>query len=217
MHLQSRLIDKVDARGDADHIPLLVDMNPQVPSRIDWLINQTGEDPGPVLASMARTLETAGAEALAMPCNTAHHFAADIIAAVDIPFLDMTRLSVAAAAQRAVGSKAVGVLASKAAQDTGLFQDILETAGCACVFPDNTDDLLRSIIEIKSIGPERASIDALQGGARQLEERGVDTVLIACSEFSMIAQRLSTTVAAIDTVEILADHIVSFARGIELS
>ena len=36
--LQQKLVAAVTARDDADHIPLLIDMNPQVPSRISRLI-----------------------------------------------------------------------------------------------------------------------------------------------------------------------------------
>ena len=82
--LQKKLMSALpDATGDEDHIPLIIDMNPQVPSRIAHLINGTGEDPSFVLASMARRLEGAGATALAMPCNTAHHYASVIQNAVD--------------------------------------------------------------------------------------------------------------------------------------
>ncbi|MGB4909635.1 MAG: aspartate racemase, partial [Tabrizicola sp.] len=42
--LMQKLIDAVPAADDADHIPLLVDQNPQVPSRIRRLIEGTGED-----------------------------------------------------------------------------------------------------------------------------------------------------------------------------
>ncbi|MEM6728701.1 MAG: aspartate racemase, partial [Pseudomonadota bacterium] len=45
----SRVIDAVEAKDDADHIPLLVDQNPQVPSRIGTLLEDGDEDPGPVL------------------------------------------------------------------------------------------------------------------------------------------------------------------------
>ncbi|HCE72467.1 MAG TPA: aspartate racemase, partial [Ruegeria sp.] len=95
--LQQRLLATVRAADDADHLPLLIDMNPQVPSRIAHLIQGTGTDPGPTLAQMARGLEQAGATALGMPCNTAHHYAPAIEAAVSIPLLNMVSLSVARA------------------------------------------------------------------------------------------------------------------------
>jgi aspartate racemase len=75
VHLMQMVIDAVAARDDADHVPLIVHQNPAVPSRIRRLIDGTGDDPGPVLAQMARDLAAAGAVALAMPCNTAHAYA----------------------------------------------------------------------------------------------------------------------------------------------
>jgi aspartate racemase len=71
----SRLITATPAQDDADHIPLIVDTNTQVPSRVAALIEGGGTDPAPVLAAVAKRLEEAGAGALAMPCNTAHHYA----------------------------------------------------------------------------------------------------------------------------------------------
>ncbi len=102
--LMARVIALVRAEDDADHVPLIVDQNPQVPSRIDWLVHGRGTDPAPVLAQMARRLEQAGAEALAMPCNTAHHFAPAIRAASRLPFIDMVATSVARARSRPGGA-----------------------------------------------------------------------------------------------------------------
>ena len=93
MLLQQRLIARMSGGDDADHIPLIIDMNPQVPSRIAHLIEKTGEDPGPVLAEMARRLEQAGAEVLAMPCNTAHYYAEQISEATELRLLHMVDLS----------------------------------------------------------------------------------------------------------------------------
>ena len=59
--LMERLIAATPATDDADHIPLIVDQNPQVPSRIRHLIEGTGEDPAPTLAAMAGRLAAAGA------------------------------------------------------------------------------------------------------------------------------------------------------------
>jgi hypothetical protein len=90
--LMSRLIEATPAADDSDHVPLIVDQNPQVPSRIARLLEGRGADPAPVLADMARRLEATGAEALAMPCNTAHYYAPAIRAAVGIPLIDMIGL-----------------------------------------------------------------------------------------------------------------------------
>jgi aspartate racemase len=93
MLLQRKVMDAVPGRDDRDHIPLLIDMNPQVPSRIAHLIEGTGEDPSPTLVAMARRLENAGCFALAMPCNTAHYYVGAITGAVKIPLLNMIDLA----------------------------------------------------------------------------------------------------------------------------
>ena len=70
----SSVIAFTEATLDQDHARMLVDNNPAVPCRQQALLGD-GEDPGPVLAGMARGLEKAGADFLVMPCNTAHAFA----------------------------------------------------------------------------------------------------------------------------------------------
>ena len=109
---QQRLLKAVRAQDDQDHIPLLIDMNPQVPSRLAYVLDQTigARDPGPVLGDMAQRLDKWGAEALAMPCNTAHLFAEAIQRKTALPFFNMVKLSVqtALAKSRAGGVKAAG-------------------------------------------------------------------------------------------------------------
>ena len=82
--LMRRVIAATPARDDCDHLHMIVDCNPDVPSRIAALVEGTGENPAPELARMAQRLETAGAGMLAIACNTAHAYADDIRAAVSV-------------------------------------------------------------------------------------------------------------------------------------
>src|SRR3982751_789037 len=103
-----RLVARTPARDDADHLHVLVDNNPKIPSRIAALIEGTGEDPTPVLCAMARGLQAQGADFLVMPCNTAHFYLPAIAASVSIPMLDMVQLAIA----KLAGAGKVGLLAS---------------------------------------------------------------------------------------------------------
>lgn len=99
MELMRRSIQRTPAADDVDHIRMLMDNNPNAPSRIAYLIESGNVDPGSVLAGMAVGLQSLGATHLAMPCNTAHYFANDIRDIVDIPLIDMLEVSFAACAQ----------------------------------------------------------------------------------------------------------------------
>ena len=210
--LMQKIIAAVPARDDGDHVPLIVDQNPQVPSRIARLIEGTGADPAPVLAAMAQRLEAAGAEALAMPCNTAHHYAGDIGAAVSIPFLDMVAASARAAlAVAGLGGK-IGLLASHAVAQVGLFDRALGALGLEMIHPDDGTAMLGAIRGIKAHWPNEAARAALLAASCALFEKGARVQLIACTEFSLIAEAVAPGVRAIDTLDVLVAEIVGFSR-----
>jgi len=211
--LMSRIIAAVPATDDADHVPLIVDQNPQVPSRIAHLIEGTGPDPAPVLAAMARRLETAGAQALAMPCNTAHHYLPAIRAAVSVPVIDMVAASARAARQAAGQGGKIGLLASPAVARVGLFDRALVAEGLSVLHPAAGDELLAAIRRIKAEGQVAMARAALLRASEALLKDGAEVQLIACTEFSLIADAVAPGVRGIDTLDVLVEEIVAAARG----
>lgn len=205
--LMQKLLRAVQAVDDADHIPLIVDQNPQVPSRIRYLIEGAGEDPAPTLAAMAANLERAGALAIAMPCNTAHHFASEIRAAITVPFIDMVQLSTARAVQ---AGGAVGILASPAVQKVGLFDHALQGQGARALYPSDQTALLSAIRSLKSAGPNPAALATLMAASEELRKKGAAITMIACTEFSLLASEVP---AAFDTLDVLVKAITDFATN----
>lgn len=213
--LMSRIIAMTPANDDSDHVPLLVDNNTQVPSRIKALIEGRGEDPGPVLVDMARKLEQGGAQALAMACNTAHHYAPLIQAAVSIPLLNMVELTANTAAKRLgeSGASRVGVLASPAVQLTGLFDRYFGARGLEIVYPSDSDALLACIKGVKARGDNPQSREQLKRAAIELHEAGVGVIVVGCSELSIINDAVPAEFTAMDTLDVLAKAVVTFASS----
>jgi len=209
--LMQKVIASVQANDDADHIPLLVDQNPQVPSRLRRLLDATGDDPGPVLAEMARRLEAGGAEALAMPCNTAHHFAPAIVAAATVPFIDMVTLSVRRARELAAPDGRIGILASPAIRRIGLFEPTFAAAGLEPVYLDDEAALVGMIRHLKTKGPDEAVRAGFRASSQALLAQGVEVQMIACTEFSLIADSVAGEAKVFDTLDRLAEEIVGFS------
>lgn len=202
--LMQKVLDAVPAQDDADHVPLIVHQNPAVPSRIAALIDGTGPSPLPALQAMARDLEAAGATALAMPCNTAHHYAAGIWAATDLPFIDML-----SAAAKALSDKGrIGILASPATRLTGVFDHYLDAPFTA---PPDDAPLLEMIRTIKAGATAQQILPALTEEARRLQER-TDHILIACTELSLAAPLLPPDVGWTDSLDCLVARIVAQAK-----
>ena len=197
------------AEDDGDHIPLLIDMNPQVPSRIDYLINRQGANPGPILAQMAKRLETAGAGALAMPCNTAHHFAKTIRSAVDIPFIDMVSLSAKTVSENSKVGDKIGILASPAMRMTGLFESALGPFERKAIWPEPDDHMLRAIRLIKKDGPTQEAAKILRKASADLAAQSAKVQLVACSEFSLLSSMLQRADChIIDTLNVLTQAVI---------
>ena len=207
--IMQKVLAGVRARDDADHVPLIVDQNPQVPSRIRHLLEGTGEDPGPVLADMAQRLVAGGAEALAMPCNTAHHYADAIRSAVNVPFLDMVAASVAHAA--ALAGDGNGILASPAVRKVGLFDAGLAKHGLRALYATDEAAMLAAIRQIKAEGPQPLARNTLKAASKELLARGAAVQMIACTEFSLIADAVAHNIKAFDTLDQLVRIIKEFA------
>jgi aspartate racemase len=209
VELMRRVTLRTRAEDDADHVHLIIESNPKIPSRIAHLIEGTGRDPLPDILRIARNLEGAGAEALAIPCNTAHHYAQEIQAAVAIPLLNMAKLTVARIAARSPGAR-VGVLASTAVHRVGVYERELIGRDLEAVQPRRQDDLMALIRGVK-----RGETGAQ--AARQLAEIGAELgehceiALIACSELSLISGELAARGRVLDSLDVLADAIVEFA------
>lgn len=209
--LMQKVMAAVPARDDADHVPLLVHQNPQVPSRIKALIERVGEDPAPTLARMARDLEAAGAQALAMPCNTAHHYAPAIREASGLPFLDM--LALTATHLAGAGARRVGMLASPATRLADVFSAPFAARGLVPVFLDDDTALLAIIRAVKAGDTPATLTGALRRQADALRAQGADHLLVACTELSLMTDALPDDLPRTDSLDCLTGAIVEFARG----
>ncbi len=120
-----RMVTKgTPVKHEREHLRILVDSRPQIPDRPAALMG-TGESPVPMMQESARALERWGADLIAIPCNTAHGFLADVQAAVDIQVLDMIGLVGRELARTLPPGAPVGLLATAAAGKAGVFHDKL--------------------------------------------------------------------------------------------
>ncbi|MGR3504006.1 aspartate/glutamate racemase family protein [Pseudaestuariivita sp.] len=207
----SRVLAAVPARNDADHIPLLVDQNPQVPSRIKALLEGGTEDPCPVLAGMARRLARAGAEALVMPCNTAHHYAPAIRAAAGVPLISMVDLAAAQASVLAPRGR-IGLLGSPALAKVGVFDAPLAACGLSLTPLADAEATLETIRRIKADGPSAQAIRQLSTEAAAQAAAGAEAICICCTEFSLVAREIQAPVPVFDALDLLVEATVRFAR-----
>lgn len=179
----AKLVSCTDAGGDADHVPFVAASIPQIPSRPAAILSG-GASPLPAMLAVRDRLLAAGATLLAMPCNTAHHWHAQLADGIGIPFLHIADVAVAAIGASVAEGDAVGVIATGATQAIGLYARRLERAGYRVVEP-------KSPVEVEAISDGIASVkrgEAAVGGVRfaavvaALERAGAKAVVLGCTE-----------------------------------
>lgn len=211
--LMARVIKATPAEDDIDHIRMLVDNNPKIPSRIKALIEQTGESPLPCLQDMACKLADWGANFLAMPCNTAHIYHPGIQEVVNIPVLDMIELTTGTVIADNLDLNAVGLLASSAVLKLGLYEKRFAEQDVVLLAPsiENQEKVMAAIRKIKS-GIYGAEVtDDLNTALGDMTDCGAEAMIVACTELSIISDALQLPEPWYDASQVLAESIVKFA------
>ena len=210
--LMQRIIQLTPALDDIDHIRCIVDNNPKVPSRIKAIIEGDGEDPGPCMADMARRLESWGADFLAIACNTAHYYYEVVSNAVKIPVINLIDLVVSHVKQTSPECSKIGILASPAVRMTGLYEKRFHSAGIEVVYPGPVfqERLFNVIKAIKTGDTSVEVVQTYKEICENLNSSGVESVIIACTELSVISSDLPFE--SIDSAEILAREIIAVAK-----
>ena len=212
----SRILDKTPAEKDQDHIRMLIEHNPRVPSR-QLAMRGDGENPGPVLAEMAARLEAAGANFIVMPCNAAHAWQNDIVTAVNIPFISIIEASVSKALQLAPDDSAIGVLTTPACFTAGLYQQALADANREAILQtsDELAEAIGFIDRIKAGDKSEPVVTGLCKLAERLLSRGAKTLIAACTELPLVLKSSMFTVPLVSSTDVLAERTVALAMSDE--
>ena len=202
------------AQGDADHIRVLMDLNPQVPDR-----NTRPSEAEVVLGQMAARLAAAGAQVMAMPCNTAHAQAGGIRAvcqAQGLGFIDM----IAATADAAVaahnlneGARRIGVLATPGGER--LYQAALGARGVEAVLLDGADReaFMELVYGVKRGDVGAAARVGMRGLAGALADAGAQALIAGCTEVPLLLGAEDAAVPLTDSAEVLARACVGACLG----
>ena len=122
-----RLVELAPAEREPDHVPTVVWSCPQIPDRVAPILGQ-GESPLPKLREGLAILSGAGALAIAIPCNTAHHWLSELEAASALPVLSIID-AVLGEVTAAAPNGPVALLATAATLHARLYQGGLEAQG----------------------------------------------------------------------------------------
>lgn len=200
-HLLVRL---TPAHKDWNHLHIIVDNNPRIPSRTRAFLFDEAS-PVPHMIAGAERLVRAGAQLIVVPCNSASYYLGPVREAVSVTVLD----PVMATAHYAKDVKAPLVLGGMVTHRAGLYAKAL---GVDTVRPtDSEQDEVTALIEVLKKGN---TSDAIVARTQKLIDagtaRGADSVILGCTEFGLIANRVTGNI--FNSNELLAKRTLELAR-----
>ncbi|MFZ0499828.1 MAG: amino acid racemase [Steroidobacteraceae bacterium] len=191
-------------RREQERPPLLVNIDPQVPDRNEaW--RGLGTTPAEALTHVGRSLKEAGADFCVMACVTAHGFVESFEKDVGIPLIRMPDVVADALGTGTSANGAVGLLATTTTLEMKLFQKPFAARNSPLIVPaeDEQKALMHAIYSIKKGEDARSSVLAV---AKSLVARGAHTLLLGCTDLSVLGPLHLEGSAVVDALDLLAQR-----------
>ncbi len=207
----NRLVNqKAGGNHSAPMVMLSVDFEEIVQRQKSGAWQETGK----ILAEAAVKLESIGAQGILLATNTMHKNAAEIQAAVQIPFLHILDATVAAIKAQSI--KKVGVLGTAFTMQDAFYRDGLKQRGVEMVVPDEQAqaEVHRIIFEELCLGkilPE--SRDFYLDTVQYLAGQGAEGVILGCTEIGLLIQEGDHALPFFDTAALHAQAAADFVLG----
>lgn len=207
------------AKCDTDHLHIIMDSNPKMPSRQDAILHG-GESPVPAMIATAQNLVNAGADAIIIGANTAHYFHDEVAAGVNVPFLHIIDEAVKETLRLVPGIKKVGVMATTAAMQAHVYEKSCDKFDLEVLAPapDVQDTMQAAIFDhdfgFKYNGRTQQCVDAAASVAEHLIAQGAEALIMGCTEIPLILGDRTFSVPLIDPNEVIAVAAVKFAKGL---
>lgn len=210
------LIKHKKATNDQDNIIFLHYCNPKIPDRTEAILNR-GEDPTNEILKTCKTLQDSGANLIAVPCNTAHHFLPEVQKNIDAPIIDMTKVLVKQILSEYPPITKVGILATTGSIKSEIYQNYFKKVGVKSIIPSEKDQenlVMRSIYGKSGIKAGRKTLPKklLTKAANKLIESGAEAIVLGCTEIPLVLKQKNFGIKLYDPMEITAKEIIKYVE-----
>ncbi len=157
----------------------------------------------PYLIEGAKILEKSGVDYGILPCNTLHAFIEEIRSSVSFPFLSILEETTMELNNRKI--QKVGILASETTIQSKIYEEALKNRGIEICYPTPTeqDGINTLIVDLLQGKMETLQKEKFESICNMLYTRGIETILLACTDLQLIAPYTNPRATIIDTTEIL--------------
>ncbi|MCQ2456977.1 MAG: amino acid racemase [Clostridia bacterium] len=197
------ITEHTEASRDQDHIDIILSSRATTPDRTAFIMGRSEEDPLPYMIEDAKLLEQYGADAIVIPCNTAHYFIKEVRRSVNVPVPSI--ITETCRHIKESGRKKALILATEGTVSSGSYQAELESMGLEWAVPDEDGQRIVTDIIYGDVKSGRVpSPEKLFSVAYPMFEAGCDCAILGCTELSVLKRQFKDDVRFVDSLEALA-------------
>ena len=209
--LYKSIIESTPAKRDQDHIDMVILNASYIPDRTANIL-EGKESPLPYLLEGCGTLENAGCDVIAIPCNTSHYFYSQLQANCKAEILNMVGLAAERLSEQNIST--VFLMATAGTIKAGIYEKYLSARDIKILPADESEIsvMMKTIYDIKAgIFPDLADITAI---ARKYYMLGCKKIILGCTELSLIKTDMENTAEIfgdlfVDSTEALKNEILN--------
>jgi len=228
--LLGRIADNTPAGKDQEHLPvIMISMPHKIHDRSEYLAGIVDTNPAFAISTVIASLSEAGAQLVALPCNTAH--VPEIVNIVEDKLPEgMQLVNMIDEVARFISDnyktvREVGILGTNGTVGAKVYDHYLAKYGLNCIYPEKKaqyEKVHPAIynpdygIKAQSLPVSERSVADLLFVSEELIESGAEVIILGCTEISLaITDKIIFGIPVIDASEVLAKALVreSFGRS----
>ena len=209
----NRLLQLTPAEKEWDYFRIIADYNVFIPSRTRALLFNE-KSPAPAMIETFKNLEKAGAEILALPCNSGHGWYDEVEKKINLPWINLIETTSNAVKKRGVDKTLV--ISAYVPAKKRLYDKYLDNTH---YLSEKEQEKVYEIIELLKLGVEKKPIEKKLFDIVKPYQSSIDAIVIACTEPSMLFgmnQKEWGSFQLIDSTNEYAKKCVEVCKGVNL-
>lgn len=169
-------------------------------------------DAATILGNLAQSLESSGADCIAICTNTMHKIAQQVQSHVNIPLINI--IDVVGKRLQEEKIHKIGLLGTQFTMEQGFYQEKLAQYDVAVVTPDQQQrgEIHRIIFEELCLGKFLPQSKAKYLSViKELERNGAEAILLGCTEIGLLIQPQDINLPSYDTSLLHVNALAEFA------
>ncbi|MBI2666135.1 amino acid racemase [Candidatus Woesearchaeota archaeon] len=168
-----------------------------------------------LLKDSVQRLNTVGAKAIVIPCNTVHVFIDELRQISQVPIFSIIEETVRECQKKSF--RTVGLLASTTTVKAKLYARELQEKGIKVILPTEEEQhaLSESIVRINFVQQGVKDKENMHLQIKKLREQGAEAVILGCTDLFLLVSEKESVLPIINSTEVLENAAIDWLTSVK--